>query len=389
MRLFQTGTFFSAACILTASAHAQPTEQLSQATASVSRHFSSNALDLPTSLPDWYTQLRGSVSEIVAHDLGSTRVSGEFNLRKFDTYSHEDDAAGGLSLATTLRPTNSLELRGTLSLGLVSEGDELVAGNAMVGMRTLRTTSAMALQAGMQLSPATVLVLEGSAMHERSGKTRFKGGLLPPTRLDPTRDRGRLSTTLTQTQGSFSYGLYAAAGIVRSAPIGLLPALRTADYAARLHARYASPEGFSLSGSAGIEVLNLLGTSFRQARAAYEFSVETPLATAFSLRGALKAGYDLSTRDDPLAVWVRRFQAEAQYQANAVLRFGAGIFLEGRENIGLETRERLRGIYGEAVWQAFEKVALTFRVDGTRRATVGFDDARRSIDIQLGISTEL
>lgn len=390
MRLFTLGPLLSATYVLIVPfAQAQSSEQPPAASASISRHHTSNALDLPVALPDWYTLLRGSISETVEHELGSTRFSGELQLRKFDTYDHEDDAAGGISVSTTMRLSETVELRGTLSLGLVSEGDELVIGNAILGMRTRRATAAAAVQTGFQLSPETVLVLDGSVIREQSGKTRFQDDVLVPMKLDPTRDSARFSATLTRTQGSFSYGLFTVAGLVRSEPIGGLPQLRTADYGARLHARYASPEGFIASGSFGIEALSLLGTAFRQTRAAYEIKAETPLAAAFSLRGAIKAGYDLSSRDDPLAVWVRRYQAEAQYQANAVLRFGAGIFVERRDNIGFETRERLRGIYGEAVWQALERVAVTFRIDGTRRATVGADDARRAMDIQLGLSAEL
>ena len=389
MRIFPVGSLLSIACLIAPWAHAQPSEQPPRASASISRHHTSNALDLPIALPDWYTLLRGSINETVEHELGSTRFSGEFQLRAFDTYDHEDDAAGGISVSSTLRASDTLELRGTLSLGLMSEGDELVVGNAILGMRTRRATLAAAIQAGLQLSPETVLVLEGSGMREQSGRTRFQDALLAPVKLDPTRHRVRLSATLTQMRGRFSHGLFAAAGIVQSDPIGLLPQFRTADYSARLHGRYATPAGFVASGSLGVEVLTLLGTSFRQVRAAYEVAAETPVAAAFSLRGALKAGYDFSSRDDPLAVWVQRYQAEAQYQANAVLRFGAGLFIERRENIGLETRERLRGVYGEAVWEALERVAVTFRVDGSRRATVGGNDARRNVDIQLSLSAEL
>ena len=389
MRLFPVVPLVSFVTALATQAPAQEQATATKATLSLSRHHTTNALDSPLALNDWYSLLRGSIEKALEHDMGSTRIAGEFELRHFDTYDFEDDASAALSVSTTIRASETLELRSTLSLGLVSEGDDLAIGDVVVGMRTRRATFAASLQAGLRLSPDTILVLESAASREKPGKTRFQADVLAPVNLESTRDRIRFAATLTRTHGSFSYGVFGAAGLLRTDPIGLLPQLRIADYGARLHGRIATETGAVLSGAIGIEALKLLDAPFSQTRLSYDLAAETPLPAGLSLRGSLKAGYDLASKDDPLAVWVRRYQAETGYRATAVLRFGAGIFIERRDNIGLETTERLRGIYGEAVWQAREQLAVTLRVDSTKRAFEGLDFERRAIEVQLGLSAKL
>lgn len=360
-----------------------------RASLSLSRHHTTNALDSTLALSDWYTLLRGGVERTFEHEIGATRLAGEFELRRFDTYAFEDDAAAGLSVTTTLRPSAALELRGTLSLGLVSEGDDLAVGDVLLATRTRRATFAAAVQAGLRLSADTVLVLDAGADRERPAGTLLPGSGLGPVRLEPRRDRVRLAATLTRTHGPVAYGALVAAGLLRTGPVGLLPQLRIADYGARLHLRITAANGAALSASAGIEALALAGGPLLQVRPAYELAAETPLPAGFSIRGALAAAYDRTSKDDPLAVRVRRYQAEAGWRAAAVLRFGAGLYVERRDNVGLGTRERRRGVYGEAVWQARERLAVTLRVDATRHAFQGLDARRRAVDIRLGLDARL
>lgn len=360
-----------------------------EAQATLSRHHTTNALDSTVALADRYSVLRGSIAHTLPHGLGSTRIAADFDLRRYDTYDIEDDAAAGVSVTTTLRPSETLELRGTLSATLSSEGDELMVGDAIVGMHTSKAIVAAGLQAGLKLSPDTVLVLEGAASRDRSGDTRFQDDVFLPQRLEPRRDAVRLAGTLTRTQGMFGYGMSGAAGLRRAEPIGFLPRLTMLDHALKLRGNLTFANGAKIAAEAGIETLELLDTSFRQARAAYELAAETPLFAGLSLRGMLKSGYDLATTDDPIAVRARRIEAEAAWQSTAALRFGAGVFVERRENVGLGTRERLRGLYAEAAWQAHERLSVLLRIDATRRMLEGLGLERRALDIQLALSTRL
>ena len=360
-----------------------------KASAELSRHHTTNALDGPLAVADWYTQLRGALEETLVHELGATRIAAEFQVRRYDRVSIEDDAAVSALVETTARVSERLELRGTLSLRAVEEGDDLPLGALVIGMRSGRIVAAAALQAGLRLSPDTTLVVEAAASRDMPRDTHFEDDILPAARLEPLRERLRAAATLTRTEGAFGYGLFAGAGLMRARALGLVPALDVADYTIRVHSVLKQDGGLTLAAAAGLAVLDVPSASFRDIRPTYELSAALPLARRLTLRGALKAAYDMASNDDPVAVWLRRVEAEAVFAAGPRLTFAAGIFRQERDFIGLGGGETGRGLYGEAAWQAHERLALVLRVDATRHVLVPLGIGRRAIDAQIALRANL
>ncbi len=378
-----------AAAALATSALADDAPRTFKAGATLSRHHTTNALDAPLAVSDWYTQLRGALEETLVHELGTTRIAGEFQVRRYDRYFIEDDAAVSALVETTVRVSERLELRGTLSLRAAEEGDDLALGGLVIGMRTGRIVATAALQAGVRLSPDTTLVVETAASRDMPGDTSFQDDILPAQRLEPLRERVRAAATLTSTEGAFSYGLFAGAGLMRARAVGVLPQIDVADYAIRVQSALKLDDGPTLAAAAGIAVLDVPAASFREIRPTYELSAALPLAGRLTLRGALKAAYDMASNDDPVAVWLRRFEAEAVYAAGPRLTFAAGFFRQERDFIGLGGGETGRGLYGEAAWQAHERLALVLRVDAARHVLLPLGIGRRAIDAQIALRANL
>lgn len=381
----------AAAAALAASAPALADEspRTFKASATLSRHHATNALDAPLAVSDWYTQLRGALEETLAHEFGTTRIAGEFQVRRYDRYAIEDDATVSALVETTARVSDRLELRGTLSLRAAEEGDDLPLGPVVIGMRTGRIVATAGLQAGVRLSSDTTLVIEAAASRDMPGDSRFQDDILPATRLEPLRERLRAAATLTRTEGAFSYGLFAGAGLMRARTIGLIPQIRVADYTIRAQSALQLGNGPTLAAAAGLAILDVPAAAFRDIRPTYEISAALPLAGRLTLRGALKAGYDMASNDDPVAVWLRRVEAEAVYAVGPQLTFAAGIFRQKRDFIGLGGGETGRGLYGEAAWQAHERLAIVLRVDATRHVLAPFAIGRRGIDAQIAIRANL
>lgn len=390
MRL-RTALAAAAAATLFSPAHARADDgpPTFKANATLSRHHTTNALDAPLAVPDWHTQLRGALEETLLHELGATRIAGEFRITRHDRLSIEDDAAFSALVETTAGVSGRLELRGTLSLRATEEGDDLALGGGVIGMRTGRIVATAALQAGLRLAPDTTLAVEAAASRDMPRDTRFQDDILPATRLEPLRERLRAAATLTRTEGAFGYGLFAAAGLMRARAIGVLPEIRVADYAARVHAALKLDDGPTLAAAAGLAMLDVPVASFRKVRPTYEISAALPLAGRLTLRGALRAAYDMASNDDPVAVWLRRAEAEAVYAAGPRLAFAAGLFRQERDFIGLGGGEAGRGLYGEAAWQAHERLAIVLRVDASRYLPAPHGIARRALDAQIALRANL
>ena len=379
------------AAAMTAAAQAGEQEEAHKASVTLSRHYTTNALDSPLELEDWYTLLRGSVDSAIRHERGVTRITAELESRRFDTLDIENDIALGVGTDTTFAVSDALELRGTLSAKIAEEGDELLLDTVFLGTRTRKTVLSGGVQAGLRLSPATVLVLESAISRETAGKTRFEGGLLPALQLDPARDRLRAGGRLTHTQGRFAYGAYGSAGLMRAAPLDPLVELRVLDYAAGIHASVTFDNDAAVAASAGLHGVSLSGSGFRELRPAYEIAASTPLPAGLSLRGALKAAYDPQSSDDPVATWVRRIEAEAGYEPTPWMRLSSGAFMENRVSVAMESRETGRGLFAQAVWTASPRTTLSLRVDATRKVTgVGeFRLTRRTVDVGVAMNLKL
>ena len=355
----------------------------------LSRHHTTNALDGPLAVSDWYTLLRGALEETLRHERGETRIAAQLELRRYDRFDIEDDASVSVAAETTLRAAERLELRGGLSLRLAEEGDDLAIGNFLLGTRTARATIAGNVQAGLQLSAATALVLTAAASREAPGDTRFEDDVLPGIRLEPRRDRFRLAATLKRSHGAFSYGLDAASGTMRAAALGEMPRLDVFDHVVRVQSEIAIADGPTLAAAAGLHLLSLPAAAFRELRPTYEIAARLPLDTRLSLRGAFRGAYDIASNDDPVAVWLRRLEIEAVYRAGPALTFGGGFFAQARDFIGMGNGETGRGAYAEAIWQAGPKLALTLRLDVARHRLEPSMIGRESVDAHLAVRTEL
>jgi hypothetical protein len=355
----------------------------------LSRHHTTNVLDSPLARADWYTLLRGALEETFAHEHGATRIMAHLDLRRHDRYSIEDDAALALAAETTLRVSETFELRGTLSLRLAEEGDELALADGFIGMRTGRMVPAVQLQAGWKLSPETTLTVEAAAARDMPGRTRFEAGLLPDTRLEPVRERLRMMATLSRNMGRLSYGALAGTGFTRAHAVGDLSRLDIHDHTQKLLAQLTLPEGPTLAASAGFQMLMLPAASFREIRPTWEVAAQLPLADRLSLRGSFKGAYDMVSNDDPVAVWLRRLEFVAAYRAAPALTLGAGIFSQRRDFLGMGTGETSRGAYGEAVWRAREKLAVTLRLEAVRTIFLPLAIERRGLDAHIAVKADL
>lgn len=357
---------------------------------SLARHHTTNALDGPLALRDWYSLLRGTIEDSLAHDLGTTRFAAEVSVRRFDTHHIEDDFALAAAMETTGSPFEALELRGTLSMNLSDEGDDLVIGDTIIGTRLGIAVLTAAAQAGLRLAPGSALVLEASAAREIAGNTRFQGVPIAPLKLEPDRTRFALASTFTQSLDPFTFGANAAATWQRADPAGVYREIVLGLYTARLTGAVTSgKDGFTLGAAGGVQLLRLINGDFRDMRPTYELAASAPLFGALSLGAALTGAYDITARDDPVASWVRRRQVEAAFQTSATVRLTGGAFIEERENLALGTGRVTRGVFGQVAWQAAQRFELSLKVDATRNTQTAPNARWRAIETQFAIATKL
>ena len=374
--------------LLATAARAGGSGDTERGTVTLARHFTTNALDGPVEIADWYTQLRGSLSHSLPQTLGTTRLHAEIDIKRFDAIDIEDDAALALGAETTLRLSPALELRGTLGMRLADEGDDIAVGDLIIGTRTQSAAVSAGLQAGLQIDPVTVLALEGSVSRELAARTRFEDGVAPPERLEPNRTRLRAGAALNRTEGPINFGIAVAGGLMRSDETPLLAGFDRLDAAARLLGAATFGDGLSLSAAFGVETVRVAGI-FAATRPAYALSVSAPLGDAITLRASLKTGHDLASTDDPLVVWSRRLEMEAAYQLAPTLRFGVGAFDELRTFAAYGTSEDARGYYAEMVWNSREEVALILRVDTAKRRLMPLDLPRDVIEVKAAVTARL
>ena len=378
-----------AAGLLATGARAGEAAATPASTVTLARHFTTDALDGPFAAQDWYTLLRGAFAHDVTHEFGATRIAAELEMRQFDIWDIEDDMALGMSVQTAVQPTDRLELRGTISLKALHQGDDLAAGDLVIGTTTRNASVSAGIQAGIKLATHTVLALEASAGREFSGDTRFEGNAALPMRLEPDRERLRLAALLTTTHGKFSYGVSGEAAFLRASATALLPDIVFANHAARLHAALALTNGLTITAAAGAQTLHLIDTGYLEVRPVVELVASMTLPKGFSLRGSLRTGYDTVVTDDPIASWVRRAEIEGGYQHGPRLRISAGLLAEQRKNLGLGYGEVASGMFGSAAWKASDRLELVFRLDAARRHAPQISDQRRSVATQVALVARL
>lgn len=354
---------------------------------SVSRHHTDNVLDEPLAVADWYTLMRGTVSGDIDHALGQTRITIDGELRRHDRFTIENDAAGGIEGQTTLRPSDDLELRGTLFLRHIREGDALVIEDLAIGTQTAKTVGGAGAVIGLRLTPSLVSTTELRGFRERAGDTSFEDDLLPALRFEPDRDRIFASQALTHTDGTLQTGVRATVERTTFSEIFDEP-VELDRLQLRGEIGWRSEDGYALALAAGGEWLRASFDLIDIVRPSIDATAIAPMA-GLQLRGTLRTAFDSDDTDDLLASWVRRAEAQLAWPLAEQLALSAGAFVEARDNLVLDYREDRRGIYGEFGWQASEKVTLVLRLDYIETRAPDIDFAKDRLDASLAVRTRL
>jgi hypothetical protein len=357
---------------------------------SVERHATSNALDGDLAIADFYTLLRGSIHRTFEREGGHVRLNAEFQASKFDKVSIEDDAALALAAEVYDRIAPGLEVRGSISWRVASEGDDLAIGPLRLGARSTSAAVEAKSQLGIDLGRKLTLVLEASDAFEQTGRTRFQEGLLAPARLDPDRNRAGVSATISRKDGPVSIAASAAAMAVTVEKLGDPPvALSFTQLTLAGEAVYAEPTGALVGLAVGLQALRGAADIFSDVRPTYKLRLVRPLPFGLELRGMLGAAFETQDSDDPLASWLRRGEIELRMKFDERLAAGVGLFDQMKENLLLENRELSRGLYVEANWQATPRFAVVLRADYARTFKTVIDERKTVLDAYVGLRAKL
>lgn len=369
---------------------ARPAAAEPSAIVSVERHFTSNAFDSPFARADWYTLLRGSLGHTFQQRKGSVRVGAEFQATRYGTYGIEDDTAAALAVDVHRRLGEKFEIRGTLSYGVVEEGDDLEFGPLAIGTSTRKHIVGGRLQFGADLGNAAALVLEVAESFEKAGDTSFEQDIFLPAKLEPDTNRLKISAALSRKNGGTAFGALASLNLVSVEKIGFPPsALSFAEFTLKGEARHTGEDGTVIGLALGAQLLRGAGGLFTGLRPTYQALFVRPLPKGFELRGSVTGAFDTVDSDDPLCSWLQRGELEFRFRPTEKLVFGGGAFAEAKENLLFENRELSRGVYGEVAYDAGKRVTLVFRADfATTLATV-VETRKRTTDIFVGIRTKI
>lgn len=355
---------------------------------SVSRHVTDNALDDPLAVSDWYTLLRGALSGDFDHDFGRTTLTLDGELRRFDTFTIENDTAVGVEGKTTLRLSEDAEIQATAFVRRVREGDALVIDDLAIGTTTDKTIGGASVLVGLRLTPQLVSTSEFSGFRERAGDTRLEDDLIPALRLKPNRDRIALSQALTRTLGGF-YTLGVRTDGERTTMSGLSDEAVALDrFRLRGEASWQQPSGITTAFAGGVEWLGASHDLVEIIRPSIEASIIVPVG-GMELRGAIRTGFDSDDTDDFLVSWFRRGEAELLVPLTETLAWKAGIFVERRNNLVLAYDEHRRGLYSEIGLKAAERVTLLLRLDYRRQDASEIGFAKTRLDASVGVRTQL
>ena len=379
----------SSALAVSSAASAEPARP-EPATIGIERHFTSNALDGPIAIADWYTLLRGSLQHEWQVDGGHVRLAAEAQAAKYDTVAIEDDGAVALAVEAQKRLGPRTELRGTLTYRFSSDGDDLSLGAFAFGTRAPKHVLDGRVALGIDLGNDLALVLELGDQLEKSGRTRFEGDILPAQLLEPDRNRVELSAKLTRTNGPAAYGVSASAALVTVDELGSPPsALSLAEYTLRVEAAAKAPDDATLGFAVGAQWLRGAQGIYSDLRPTYRLVVSKPLQRGFEIRGTVFGRFETLDSDDPLASWLNRAELETSVRLGEKTRLGAGVFAELKENLLYENVERDRGFYAEASYEATRTVTIVLRVDVSDNFASVIDVRKRTTDAFLAMRAKL
>ncbi len=352
----------AAIALATSAARAEGPQATGSAT--VERHFTTNALDGPIALDDWYSLLRGTAEALWTGESGSLKVGLEAQAKRYDTYDFEDDHQLALTVVGTAKIGDRVELRGTLTGALAQEGDDLMIDGLLLSTWTRKSIVGAAVEAGVDLAEGRALVLAVSARHERPGPTLLADQL--ELQLDPDVTTLATSASFSHRQGALTRSVTASVKSVDPAPIeGVIVAVPALE--------------FSLSGelrrtlSADAEIAVALGLAWLrsdgfgdEARPIYALSLKAPVGP-LRVRAGLRAFYEYADTDDPLASFLQRAEVEAALPLTDRVTLGAGLFAQLKDNLLLGFDERAWGVYAEVGFVASSRLTLAFRTEWDRK----------------------
>lgn len=380
----------SLSCLALSKAMAADAEFPPRFTGAVERHYTTNALDSDRAVPDWYTLLRGSLRQQFGDADANATLATDFEATRHDTVSIEDDRTLGLSLTVFRRLEAGLELKGTLSYRVSSDGDDLTIGPLTLGMRTLKQIVSAHGQLGIDLGNSTALILEAGDGLELSGPTRFEHDSLPASRLDPDTNRLQFAARLTRTFGRLTLGASASTLLTAVERLGSPPVgVSFEQYGVRAEAVYTGADGTTLGAAFGAELLEAADGLYRRIRPAWQLTFARSLPHGFDLRGTYFGRYESADSDDPLASWLQRAELEGGLKLRPDLALAAGVFCEWKDNLLFENQKRSRGIFAEATYKITPSTSFVVRVDASRTVKTVIDTRDSTVDTFIGLRAKL
>jgi hypothetical protein len=359
--------------------------QTAKITAAVERHFTTNALDSDHAVSDWYTLLRGSLQREWGDTDATVTLGAEVEATRHDTVRIEDDRALTLSAQAFRRLRPGLELRGTLTYRISSEGDDFAIGPLTLGTRTAKQVFGASGQVGIDLGDATSLILEVGDSFEMIGNSHFKPALLSPVQLDADRNRLQAGFRLARALGRFTIGASGSALLVSVQQLGSPPvAVGFQRYSLRGEFAWTGADGSSAGVAAGAEFLRATDGLYGAIRPAWQIAFKKALPRNFELRGTYCGRFEDIDSDDPLASWLQRAELEAGWKAGAKLALSAGLFWQDKRNLLFENTERSHGVYAEAAYRLTPSTQAVLRLDASRTFKSVLETREDTIDVFLG-----
>jgi hypothetical protein len=357
---------------------------------SIEEHHTSNALDGDLAFPDFYTELRGSVTRVLDLDDGYIRLAAQGEASRYDRIVIEDDRSLLLLAEAYRKFGGGFELRGTFAWRAASIGDDFRIADLAIGTRTRSDLFSAALQFGVDLGSGMGLVLTLNDTLERYGKAHFQNDLIQSTKIEVDRNRLQFSAGVQKTAGQQQFGIMASAETTDVQRLGNPPVARSfSEFTLRGLTRLVSADGTRLDLSLGAAGLYEKDGGYGRIRPIYRVELMKALKAGITLRGSFDGSYETIDTDDALASYVRRLELEAKYQCTPELVFGAGFFHENKENLLLDNVERSKGLYFEIGYDASKHIALVARVDFSRTRYTDLDRKKDVLDSYIGMETKL
>lgn len=373
---------------LTAPAQAEPAAPAT--TASIERHWTSNALDSDRAVADWVTLLRGSSQRQWGDADANAGMGAAFEATRHDRITFEDDRALALSAHAFRRLSAAAELRGSLNYRVSSTGDDLDLGAVVIGTRALKQEVSGQAQLGIDLGNATTLIMEASESFETTGRTRFENAILAPARLDPDVNRFQLLARVTRTVGALAFGGSASTLVASVERLGFPPvALSFVLTAIRAEWAVREKSGLSLGLALGVEWLRGTQDIYSGIRPTWQLRLAQPLPHGFELRTAWFGRYETVESDDPLASWLQRAELELGWKVSERFALASGVFCEARQNLLFENEERSRGVYAEATYALRKPLSLVVRIDASSTFKTIIEQREKTLDAFVGLRTDI